>query len=277
MTEFERSLAKTLVHEGAFSNHPKDPGGATMKGVTQRVYDTYRDGVKLPRRTVKLISQLELRAIYFDRYWKLIKGDNLPPGVSYVVFDGAVNSGVSQSVKWLQRALGVQADGVIGPATLTAVAGVNDHDALVVRICERRMAFLKALKTWKTFGKGWKSRVDGVRAVGTAWANGSIGPEVKYVEGGDAKAYVEDAKAAPGKGVADAATGGGVGAGGLAGTLQTAQEQLTPYASSAGWIQTLVAVLIVSGVALTAGGLAWRWYANKKKAELADALDTVPA
>lgn len=57
-------------------------------------------------------------------YWSLVKGDSLPPGVSYVVFDGTVNSGVGQSVKWLQRALGIAADGIVGPQTLNAVPGV---------------------------------------------------------------------------------------------------------------------------------------------------------
>ncbi len=38
------SLDKLLVHEGGYVNHPKDPGGPTNKGVTQRVYEAYRKG-----------------------------------------------------------------------------------------------------------------------------------------------------------------------------------------------------------------------------------------
>ena len=275
MSEFERALAKVLIHEGGFSNHPKDPGGATMKGVTQRVYDTYRKGLGLAARSVKMIDSRELQQIYRSRYWNLIKGDALPPGVSYVVFDGAVNSGVSQSVKWLQRALGVNADGVIGPATLNAVAAINDQDALIVRICERRMAFLRALKTWKTFGKGWTSRVNDVRDTGIAWAAGAEGPDIAYDPSGEGrpKARVEDAKAAPSTAPGDTAAGGGT----ISVVISQAQEQLTPYVNI-GFVAKAVAILTIGGVVVAIGGLAWRWYAKRKAAERADALDLpVPA
>jgi lysozyme family protein len=147
--EFARSLAKVLKHEGGFSNHELDPGGATMKGVTQRVYDEYRRSIGVPVAPVRNISNSELEAIYRKRYWNEIKGDKLASGVSYVVFDGSVNSGVAQSVKWLQRALQAlglyqgSIDGIIGQGTLLALGGVNDNDALVALICERRMAFLR--------------------------------------------------------------------------------------------------------------------------------------
>lgn len=277
--EFARSLSKVLVHEGGYSNHPEDPGGATMKGVTQRVYDEYRRSIGLEPMLVKNISNGELQAIYRKRYWDLAKCDKLAPGVSYAVFDGAVNSGVAQSVKWLQRALQAMClyqgaiDGIIGQGTILAAAGVNDNDQLIARICERRMAFLKALKTFKTFGKGWASRVNGVRAVGQAWASGSVGPEVSYAVGGEAKAFISDAKPAPTMAAADGATGGGVGSGGIAVTLQQLQDQLAPYSYSSELLGKVVAGLIIVGAALTIGGLAYRWYANRRKAERLDALD----
>src|SRR4051812_26899549 len=155
MSEFERSLTKVLQSEGGYSNNPKDPGGATMKGIIQRVYNDYRTRQNLPNQPVKLITDDEVAAIYRASYWDLAKCDQLPLGVSYVVFDGAVNSGVAQSVKWLQRALGVAVDGQIGPATIAAVNTYGDPGILVDTICDRRLAFLKALKTYSTFGKGW--------------------------------------------------------------------------------------------------------------------------
>lgn len=277
--EFTRSLAKVLVHEGGYSNHPEDPGGATMKGVTQRVYDEYRRSIGVQPAPVRNISNSELEAIYRKKYWNEIKGDKLAPGISYVVFDGAVNSGVAQSVKWLQRALQAMGlyqggiDGILGQGTLLALGGVNDNDALIARIIDRRRAFLKALKTFKTFGKGWMSRVAGVLAVGQAWASGSVGPEIEYVAGGDAKAFISDAKPAPTLAVADASTGGGVGTGGLAATLQQVQDQLTPYGTTSDLVGKLVVGLIVLGALLTIGGLGYRWYANRRKAERLDALD----
>lgn len=276
---FDRALPHILIHEGGKVDHPRDPGGRTNKGVTQRVYNAWRSKSNLPLRDVYLIDEMEVSAIYRFQYWEAVMGDRLPEGVGYVVFDGAVNSGPKQSIKWLQRALGSlyagAVDGVIGTLTLNAVAAVNDMDALIGRIIDRREAFLKALKTWQTFGRGWSRRIAQVKATGQAWASGSVGPEPTFV-GGNEKAGIEDAKAAPGKGVADAATGGGIGAGGIGGALQQAQEQLTPYSYAGGWIEKVVVGLIVIGALLTIGGFAYRWYANSQKAKLDDALDPDP-
>lgn len=275
---FAQADERVSVHEGGYVNHPKDPGRATNRGVTQRVYDDYRRRNGLPVRSVRYLNETERLAIYRGSYWNPVKGDQLPPGVGYVVYDGAVNSGVSQSLKWLQRALGVKADGMIGPTTLAAVRDHPDHDKLIAAICERRMAFLKVLDPWPTFGKGWTRRVNDVRATGQAWAMGSVGPAVSYIPGGEAKARVEDARPAPVKAVADAATGGGLASGGLAEAIRQAQEQITPLAGSSSFINSAIAALAVSAVVLTVGGLGWRWYAARKQRQRADALDLpVPA
>lgn len=267
MGEFDRALAKVLVHEGGYVNHPQDPGGATNQGVTQRVYDDYRKTMGTKPQAVKLLTNAERDSIYRMRYWALIKGDSLPAGVSYVVFDGAVNSGVSQSVKWLQRALGVPADGVIGPQTINAARAHANHDALVRKICDLRMAFLKALKTFKTFGKGWTRRVDGVRAVGQAWAMGDTGPEVTFVPGGEAKTRLADAKTPPSKAPGDAATGAGT----VSTVITQATDQLTPLANIE-FVGKAVAALTIAGVVVAVGGLAYRMWAKRKAEQLAEAL-----
>ncbi|WP_281517494.1 glycoside hydrolase family 108 protein [Ferranicluibacter rubi] len=279
MNEFERSLAKVLVHEGGYVHDPRDPGGETNQGVTKKVYDDYRRNLGAKTQSIKLMTNGERDSIYRMRYWSLIKGDSLPAGVGYVVFDGAVNSGVKQSGMWLQRALGMTGaavDGVIGPGTLAALRGINDHDALIARILDRRMTFLKNLKIWKTYRKGWTSRVNDVRAIGQAWASGSVGPEITFIDKANVKARIEDAKTAPTKGIADAATGGGVGSGALAATLQQVQDQLAPFSAGSALIGHVVAGLVIATGVLTIGGVAYRWYATRKKAELADALDKVP-
>lgn len=272
-TEFERALAKVLVHEGGYVNHPKDPGGPTNKGITQRVYDAYRRANVGSTRTVQSITPDEVEAIYRSRYWDVIKGDELPAGVGYVVFDGAVNSGVGRSPKWLQRALSEAGlykgaiDGVIGPGTIEATHEHPNHDQLIARICEIRLAFLKALVTWPTFCRGWASRVAGVKSVGQAWATGGVAPMLHFVDGGQAKALDSSAKKAPSAAPGDvAATGGG-----FTVALTQAREQLEPLAAVP-HIQTVLAWLAIAGLVATVGGVAYRFYAKRKAAQLKEAL-----
>ncbi len=159
---FGDSLEAVLAHEGGWANHPRDPGGATMRGVTQRVYDAYRRRRRLPVRSVRSITTPELHAIYRRQYWDVVRGDELPAGVDLAVFDAAVNSGPVRAAKWLQRAVGVTADGVIGLVTLGATTE-QPLARTVHRICDDRLHFLRGLTTWRTFGKGWSRRVAAVR------------------------------------------------------------------------------------------------------------------
>jgi lysozyme family protein len=162
-SNFEASLTEVLKHEGGWSNHPNDPGGATMRGVTQRVYDAYRVNSGRPKQTVRNISDVELKAIYYQQYFLAVKADNLPAGLDYAVFDYAVNSGPRRAIEHLQEVLGVNVDGLMGNVT---VAAANDADprSTIAKLCDRRMRFLQGLGTWDTFGKGWSRRVSELRA-----------------------------------------------------------------------------------------------------------------
>lgn len=274
MSEFDRSLVQVLRSEGGYSNLPQDPGGATNKGIIQREYDAYRSRNNQPTQTVRAITDDEVKAIYRASYWDLAKCDALPVGVSYVVFDGAVNSGVSQSVKWLQRALGVNVDGQIGPATISAATSFGDPSALIDAICDRRMAFMKALKTYKYFGKGWSSRVVSVRTTGKAWAAGAeaTATVASVEQPGNAKALIIDAKPVPTLGFADGSSGLGVGGGAVTGYIASTKDQLTQFAGNH-FIDQALLWLTVGSVALVGGGAAYRWYGNRRKAARADALD----
>jgi lysozyme family protein len=159
---FDASLALVLVHEGGYVNDPQDPGGATNRGVTQGTYDLWRVDKGLAVRSVKLITPAELMAIYKNRYWDKVGGDQLPSGLDYCLFDFAVNSGPKRAVTYLQRILGVTDDGKIGPMTLDAAEHVPAKD-LIEGVCNLRLAFLKKLPTFARFGKGWSRRVQDVR------------------------------------------------------------------------------------------------------------------
>ena len=159
-SNFDESLRLVLLHEGGYANHPKDPGGETNRGVTKAVYDAYRRTRGRPVQSVKFITDDEVKAIYKFQYWDRVQGDFLPRGLDYAVFDYAVNSGVGRAAKHLQAVLGVPQDGVIGAVTLSAIRSpVNTINAL----CDRRMSFLRNLRTFLTFGRGWTRRVADVR------------------------------------------------------------------------------------------------------------------
>lgn len=164
-SNFATSLKLTLAYEGGWVNNPRDPGGATYRGVTQAVYDQFRDQVDAQRQSVRLISETELNALYFVRYWQRVAGDRLPLGLDYAVFDFAVNSGVGRAARTLQQLLGMAViDGDIGPQTLQAVAlhGANyGTTALADGLCNARMTFLRSLPTFGDFGAGWQRRVMG--------------------------------------------------------------------------------------------------------------------
>ncbi len=272
---FPACMTHVLKFEGGKVDHPRDPGGRTNQGVIQRVYDGYRERIGQHQQDVYLMTNTERDAIYREGYWNQVRGNELPAGIDIVVFDGAVNSGPHQSIKWLQRALGVtRIDGVVGPATLAAIDAHQNHDQLVAEICERRLAFLRALKTWATFGKGWASRVKQVRAIGQAWASGAAytGGIVSLM-GANEKAPIEDASPLAAKAPADAATGAGVASGGLAGTLQSTKETIEPYAGTSRFLDYLIVGLTLACAALVIGGLAYRWWANRKAHAQADVLD----
>lgn len=173
---FERCLAITLAHEGGWADHPKDPGGATMKGITIGVYAQFK-GRKVTKDELRNISDVDLRTIYRRNYWDKVKGDDLPAGLDLVAFDGAVNSGPSRGARWLQHGVGALPDGKIGPETVRSATVTNAAQA-IGRACDARLSFLRSLKTWATFGKGWSSRVDDIRAKAVVMAQPASAPPV---------------------------------------------------------------------------------------------------
>lgn len=154
---FEFSLEQVLKHEGGWSDHPADPGGATMKGVTLKTYSDWL-GRQASKDELRNIPDNHLRTIYKTRFWDAVRGDDLPAGVDFAVFDMAVNSGPGRAARLLQAAVGATPDGAIGPKTLAAVRA-QDPEALITMYQNNRQHFLEALPTFATFGKGWARRV----------------------------------------------------------------------------------------------------------------------
>jgi lysozyme family protein len=160
---FDSALEAVLHHEGGFVNHPADPGGMTNLGVTKKVWEEWV-GHEVDEKTMRGLTPEIVGPMYKAKYWDKVKGDDLPSGVDYAVFDAAVNSGPGRAAKWLQSCVGVEPDGGIGPKTLAAVAAF-DPSELVEDYAKRRLSFLMDLPHWGTFGKGWGRRVAAVQTV----------------------------------------------------------------------------------------------------------------
>lgn len=169
---FEQALAAVLKHEGGFVDHPADPGGATNRGVTLTVFQRHFPGAGVAE--LQAITDAQVANIYHDDYWAKCQCDELAAGIDYTVFDQAVNSGPSRSVRWLQAAVRAGIDGLIGPETIR-LASQSDSTETVDTMCNDRLEFMKSLRggrQWEIFGRGWGRRVAEVRHGGIALAQG---------------------------------------------------------------------------------------------------------
>ncbi|MFN5997832.1 MAG: glycoside hydrolase family 108 protein [Paracoccaceae bacterium] len=161
-----KALAFTLRWEGGFVDHPADPGGATNKGVTKAVYDSYRASKGQPKQSVRQINDIEVHDIYETRYWQSAKCPEIKVDLDTVHFDTAVNMGVSRAIKFMQKSTGCTPDGSWGSLTASAVAGC-DPGATLIAYCNTREAFYLSLVNrrpeMKVFMKGWMNRLNDLR------------------------------------------------------------------------------------------------------------------
>jgi lysozyme family protein len=159
---FGPALTCVLAQEGGYSDHPDDPGGATMMGITRATLAAWR-GAPVTKADVRALARDEAAAIYRARYWNAVRGGDLPAGVDLAVFDFAVNSGASRAIRSLQRALGVTVDGLIGPETMAA-ANARPASETIRALCAGRRGFVERLSTFPVFGRGWTRRIREVEA-----------------------------------------------------------------------------------------------------------------
>lgn len=151
--KFDEAFEKLIGHEGGYSNHPDDPGGETMHGVTAKV--ARANGYTGAMRDLPLSLA---KSIYRASYWDAVRADELPEAVRFDVFDCSVNSGPGQAVRFLQRATGAADDGRMGPQTMRAVKAM-DPQLLDKRLSGYRLRFMAQLNTWPSFGRGWAARI----------------------------------------------------------------------------------------------------------------------
>ena len=167
---YDESLRRLLAHEGGYSNHPSDPGGPTNFGITIHDYRKYIDA-GATAADVRRMTVGQAKAIYQSKYWNAMRCDSLPAGVDYAVFDYGVNSGIGRAPKVLKRLVGLDASNSVVTPELIAAVRRCDANAVVNTICDERLRFLKSLRTWPVFGKGWGRRVEEVRTAALAMAD----------------------------------------------------------------------------------------------------------
>lgn len=148
---FDEAFDRLIGHEGGYVNHKLDPGGETKWGISKRAY---------PDVNIASLTREQAKAIYRRDYWERAKADQYDGAIAFQLFDAAVNHGIGQAVKFLQRAVGVKDDGIVGPVTLRAVQDTPVADVLM-RFNAERLDFYTGLSTWGSFGKGWARRVAG--------------------------------------------------------------------------------------------------------------------
>jgi len=166
---FNQAVNTVLTLEGkGFSDHPSDKGGKTRYGITQAVYDHYRDKIKLPHQSVNAISTNEVKDIYRNSYYKDVHASEMSPKLATVMLDTAVNFGDGNAYVIFQRALGIVGKeaqalnwGELTDYSFNNLA-VSQENELAKRIIFERMRsrynIVNKDKTQSSFLKGWLER-----------------------------------------------------------------------------------------------------------------------
>ena len=161
---FDASFDRIIKSEGGYVNDSADNGGETNLGVTIGAWGAYL-GRAIQPGEMKALTREQVKPFYRQMYWDKVRGDDLPTGVDYAVFDFSVNAGIGRASKFLQRAVNTIDDGVIGPGTLALVAKASSK-TLLENFSKQKEDFYRGLveknASQQKFLKGWLARVDHV-------------------------------------------------------------------------------------------------------------------
>jgi lysozyme family protein len=153
-SDWETAMAFVFKIERSdeLENNPKDPGGLTKFGISQKAY---------PSLDIASLTKEQAKEIYKRDYWQACKCDELPSAFAIAVFDTAVNQGVGTARRILQISLDVTVDGVIGDKTIAAA-----HKASVYQfkkfLAERLVSYARLMdekEHLRIFAIDWTYRV----------------------------------------------------------------------------------------------------------------------
>jgi len=168
-SNWKQAFEQMLASEGGFTDDERDNGnklpdgrkGSTMLGVTQFNWEQHI-GHQVTHDQMRKLTPADVEPLYKKTYWDAVSADELPSGIDYLVFDMGVNAGPGRSIKLLQSAVGVPADGGLGPITMKAVLAADPVE-LIEKFSQEKEAFYRSLASFKDFGKGWLNRVAAVK------------------------------------------------------------------------------------------------------------------
>jgi lysozyme family protein len=180
------AIEKVLKHEGGYVDHPADKGGATNYGITQRVYEEFVKR-KVTKDEIRNMPRGNAIAIYKRDYWDRVRGDSIKDyAVAFLIFDAAVNSGVSTAIKTAQRILGINPDGVAGAEFIKHLNAFNSRE-FTTRYNKAREDFYKAIvaknPSQQVFIKGWLKRVSDNVSYVSKWIGTPVGKATAGIAG----------------------------------------------------------------------------------------------
>jgi lysozyme family protein len=169
LSNWQQAFEQMLKSEGGFTDDERDNGnklpdgrkGSTMLGVTQYNWEAHV-GHQVTHDDMRKLTPADVEPLYKQKYWDVVQGDKLPNGIDYLCFDMGVNAGPGRSIKLLQAAVGVPADGGLGPITLAAVWAA-DPAVLIEKFSQEKEAFYRSLDSFPVYGQGWLNRVADVK------------------------------------------------------------------------------------------------------------------
>ena len=166
ISNWDNAFKLMLKSEGGYVNNPADPGGMTNLVVTKATWENWV-GRESDEAEMRGLTPEKVEPLYKKKYFDAVRGDELPAGLDYLMFDFAVNAGAGRAIKTLQTAVGVTPDGGFGPITMAAVKSVNPVE-LIERFSQAKEDFYRSLTTFSTFGTGWLNRVADVKQHATS-------------------------------------------------------------------------------------------------------------
>ena len=162
---FDEAFELLIGHEGGFQNDPKDRGNWTGGKIGKGELKGTKFGISAasyPHLDIKNLTVEDAKSIYKRDFWDKTVVNLIEPPLDFTLFDIAVNSGVKTAHKYLQKALGVEADGIIGQITANALLkAIRDgrYDMIDNRVNAIRLLEMTNMKGFSRYGKGWVRRV----------------------------------------------------------------------------------------------------------------------